>query len=139
MERPMKVVSLDKALKLWGLGLVAVVVMYFGGQFSESIAGGHGSSALLKWTAVAIAVACMIPWLLFIAWTVSLVDEYHRHVALIGTAAAFVVDALVHVAFNVMQTAQIVSWSSHLLELPVGMLVWVTCVGIAAIYYRMRL
>jgi hypothetical protein len=135
----MKVVSLDKALKLWGFALAAVIVMYFGGQFSESLAANQTASLFLKWTAVAIGVACMIPWLGFIAWSISLVDEYHRHVALVGTAAAFIVNALVHVAFNVMQSARLVSWSSHLLELPVGMFVWIACVAASATYYRLRL
>ncbi len=135
----MKVVSLDKALKLWGLGLVAVVVMYFGGKFSDSIGANETASMTLKWTAVAVAVGCMIPWLWFIGWSISLTDEYFRHVAVVGTAAAFIVNALVHVGYNTMQAARMVSWSSHLLELPVGMIVWVACVSVAAIYYRLRL
>jgi hypothetical protein len=134
-----KVVSLDKALKLWGFGLFAVVVMYYGGQWSQSTATHQSSSLLLKWTAVAIGVICMIPWLGFIAWSISLTDEYYQHVALAGTAGAFIVDALVHVAFNLMQSARIVGWSSHLLELPVGMFVWIACVAVAAVYYRLRL
>ena len=135
----MKVVSLEKALKLWGFALFAVIAMYYGGRLSDSIAADQSSSTLLKWTAVALAVACMIPWLGFIAWSISLTDEYLRHVALAGTAAAFIVNALVHVAFNVMQSARMVSWSSHLLEVPVGMFVWIGCVAVAAIYYRLRL
>lgn len=91
----MKVVSLDKALKLWGLGLVAVTVMYFGGRFSDSIGASEMPSLVLKWTAVTVAVVCMIPWLCFIAWSVSLTDEYFRRVAVVGTALAFVVNALV--------------------------------------------
>jgi hypothetical protein len=135
----MKVVSLDKALKLWGLGLVAVVVMYFGGKFSDSIGANETTSLAVRWTAVAISVGCMIPWLWFIAWSISLTDEYFRHVAVVGTAVAFVVDVLVHVAYTTMQSARLVSWTSHLLELPVGMLVWVACVAAAAIYFRLRL
>lgn len=135
----MKVVSLDKALKLWGLGLVAVTVMYFGGRFSDSIGASEMPSLVLKWTAVTVAVVCMIPWLCFIAWSVSLTDEYFRRVAVVGTALAFVVNALVDVADNTMQSARLVSWSWHLLELSVGMLVWVACVGLAANYLRLRL
>lgn len=134
----MKVVSLDKALKLWGLGLVAVVVMYFGGRFSDSIGTNETASVAVKWAAVGVAVACMIPWLWFIGWSISLTDEYFRRVAVVGTAAAFVVNALVHVAYGTMQSARLVSWTSHLLELPVGMLVWIACVGAATIYYRLR-
>lgn len=134
----MKVVSLDKALKLWGLGLVAVVVMYFGGKFGDSIGATETASLVLKWTAVVVAAACMIPWLWFIAWSISLTDEYFRRVALVGTAVAFIVNALVHVGYNTMQSARLVSWGSHLLEVPVAMLVWVACVGGATIYYRLR-
>lgn len=133
-----KVVSLDSALKLWGLGLVAVVLMYFGGRFSDSLAASQTISLSLRWLAVAVAVLCMIPWLGFIAWSISLTDEYFRHVTMVGTAAAFIVNALVHVAFNAMQSAGLVSWSSHLLELPVGMIVWVACVAMAAMYHRIR-
>jgi hypothetical protein len=80
----------------------------------------------------------MIPWLGFIAWSISLTDEYFRHVTMVGTAAAFIVNALVHVAFNAMQSAGLVSWGLHLLELPVGMIVWVACVAMAAMYHRIR-
>ena len=134
----MKVVSLDKALKLWGLGVAAAVVMYYGGKFSDSIAPNEIASISLRWAAVAVAVVSMIPWLLFIAWSISLTDEYFRRIAILGTAAAFIVNTLVHIAYDAMRSVRLVSWDSHLLELPVGMVVWVACVGAAAIYYRLR-
>ena len=134
-----KVLSINQALKIWGFAIVAVAAMYYGGQASDSIAANQSASLAMRWLAVALAVACMLPWLGFIGWSVSMADEYYRHVALAGTAAAFVVDILVHVAFNVMQAARMVSWSDHLLELPAAMIVWVACVAISAAYYRLRL
>ena len=51
---------------------------------------------------------------------VSTIDEYHRHVVLVGAAVAFVGELLVHIGFNVMQDARLVSWSTHLQEIPVA-------------------
>jgi hypothetical protein len=77
-------------------------------------------------------------WLLFVAWVVSAADEYHRHVALVGTALAFVGELLVHIGFNVLQDARILSWSVHVQEIPVAMIVWLISVAASAFYHRLR-
>ena len=85
-------------------------------------------------------IIAFIGWVvLFVAWMVSMVDEYQRHVALVGTAVAFVGELLVHIGFNVMQDARLVSWSTHLQEIPVAMIVWLIGIGASAFYYRLRL
>ena len=88
---------------------------------------------------VAVAVVRLVPWLGFIITSLALADEYHRRIVLVGTAVAFVVGLLLHVAFNVIVDAHLVSPTFSLAELPVAMGVWVLSVGLTLLYYRMRL
>ena len=135
----MKVVSLNQALKLWGLAIASAGLLYAGGYLVGYLTAATTTSLGLRWLGVLVAVVSTVPWLLFIAWMVSMMDEYHRHVALVGTAVAFVGELLVHIGFNVMQDARLVSWSSHLQEIPVAMIVWLIGIGASAFYYRHRL
>ena len=68
-----------------------------------------------------------------------MIDEYHRHVVLVGTAIAFVAELLVHVAFSVMRDARLVEPNTHLVELPVTMIIWIVGIAISWTYYRLRL
>ncbi len=134
----MKVVSLNTALKLWGWAIASAGLLYASGYLVDSLTASTTASLALRWVAVFVAVGGLLPWLLFIAWVVSATDEYHRHVALVGTAIAFVGELLVHIGFNVMQDARIVSWSTHLQETPVAMIVWLISVAGSAFYHRPR-
>ena len=135
----MKVVSLNQALKLWGWAIASAGLLYASGYLVDYLTASTTTSLGLRWLGVLVAVVSTVPWLLFIAWTVVMMDEYHRHVALVGTAVAFVGELLVHIGFNVMQDARLVSWSMHLQEIPVAMIVWLIGVGASAFYYRLRL
>jgi len=132
-----KALPLQQALKYFLLLILAMVVLYGGGAVS-----GHfvaSPSAGLRWLGVAVAVVSLVPWLGFIVTSLALADEYHRRIVLVGTAVAFVVGLLLHVAFNVIVDAHLVSPTFSLAELPVAMGVWVLSVGLTLLYYRMRL
>lgn len=135
----MKVVSLNQALKLWGLAIASAGVLYASGYLVDHLTASTTTSLWLRWLGVLVAVGSTGPWLLFTAWTVSMLDEYQRHVTLVGTAVAFVGELLVHIGFNVMQDARLVSWSTHLQELPVAAIVWLIGIGGSAFYFRLRL
>ena len=133
----MKVIPLNQALKLLVLAIASAGLLYASGYLVDYLTAS--TSLGLRWLGVFVAVGSVVPWLLFIAWMVSTMDEYHRHVALVGTAVAFVGELLVHIGFNVMQDARLVSWSTHLQEIPVAMIVWLMGMGASAFYYRLRL
>jgi len=135
----MKVIPLNQALKLWGLAIASAGLLYASGYLVDYLTASTTTSLGLRWLGVFVAVGGTLPWLLFIAWMVSAMDEYHRHVTLVGTAVAFVGELLVHIGFNVMQDARLVSWSTHLQELPVAAVVWLIGIGASAFYYRLRL
>ena len=134
----MKVMSLNQALKLWGLAIGSAVLINVSGFLVDPLIA-DGNSLWLRWLGVVVAVGSVVPWVLFMWWMISHVDEYHRHVALVGTAIAFVGEGLAHIGFNVMQDARIVSWSMHLQEIPVAMIVWVLSIGASFFYHRLRL
>jgi len=135
----MKVIPLNQALKLWGLAIASAGLLYASGYLVDYLTASTTTSLGLRWLGVLVAVGSVVPWLLFVAWTLSMMDEYHRHVALVGTAVAFVGELLAHISFNVMQDARLVSWSTHLQELPVAAVVWLIGIGASAFYYRLRL
>src|ERR1044071_7650240 len=120
----MKVLSLNQALKLWGLAIVSAGLLYASGYLVDYLTASTTTSLALRWLGVVVAVVSVVPWLVFIAWTLSAVDDYHRHVVLVGTALAFVGELLVRIGFNVMQAARLLSWSTPLTEIPIPMIVW---------------
>jgi hypothetical protein len=135
----MKVVSLNQSLKLSGFAIVSAGLLYASGYLVDYLTSSTTTSLWLRWLGVLVAVGSTVPWLLFIAWMVSTMDEYQRHVTVVGTAVAFVGELLVHIGFNVMQAASLVSWSTHLQELPVAGIVWLIGIAGSAFYYRLRL
>jgi hypothetical protein len=134
----MKVMTLSQALKLWGLAIGSAVLLNVSGYLVDPLIT-DGNSLWLRWLGVIVGVGSVVPWALFMWWMIGHVDEYHRHVALVGTAIAFVCEMLAHIGFNVMQDAHIVSSSVHLQEIPVAMIVWVLSVGASFFYHRLRL
>jgi hypothetical protein len=134
----MKVVSLNQALKLWGLAIASAGLLYASGFLVDHLTA-DGSSPALRWLGVGVAVGSIVPWVFFIWWTIAQLDEYHRHVVLVGSAIAFVGELLAHIGFNVMQDAHIVSWSMHVQEIPLAMAVWLLGIGASAFYHRLRL
>ena len=135
----MKVIPLNQALKLWGLAIASAGLLYASGYLVDYLTASTTTSLGLRWLGVLVAVGSVVPWLLFVAWTLSMMDEYHRHVTLVGTAVAFLGELLVHIGFNVMQDARLVSWSTHLQEIPLAMVVWLIGIGASVFYHRLRL
>ena len=133
-----KVLSLRQALKVWTAMILSAVLLYMGGELSDFLVAEPASTAS-RWLGAIVAAGSIVPWVFLIAWGVGAADEYHRQIALVGTALAFVLDLLVHVFFNVLQDARLVGWTSHLVELPTAIIVWMVGVAIAAVYYRLRL
>jgi len=132
-----KVMPLNQALKFFLVMVLALVVLYAGGALSDRLVANQ--SAGLRWLGVAAAVVSLGPWLWIIFQSLSHADEYHRRIALVGTAAAFVIDLLFHVAFNVIVDAHLVSPTSSLPALPVAMGIWMLSVAGTFLYYRASL
>lgn len=130
-----KVMSLQQALKFYLFLIVVLVVLLGGGSLSDHLVASP--SAGLRWLGVAAAIVSLLPWLGFIIAMLSHTDEYYRRVVLVGTSVAFVVDLIVHVAFNVMVDGHLVDPAFYLPTLPVAMGVWVASVGLTLLYYRL--
>jgi hypothetical protein len=132
-----KVMPLQQALKFFLVMVGALVALWAGSALSDRLV--TNPSAGVRWLGVAAAVVSLLPWLWVIFQSISHADEYIRRVVLVGTAAAFVVDLLFHVAFNVIVDARLVSATSYLPALPVAIVIWMLSVAVTFLYYRASL
>ena len=133
-----KVIPLQQALKVWVAVIGSGVLLYLGRELSDFLVRDRSAPPSLRWAGVAVAVVSVIPWMLMIAWGVSVADEYYRRVAIEGTALAFVVDLTVHVAFGTLVDAGLLASTSVLLEVPAAIITWMASIGIVLLYYRFR-
>src|SRR5262245_52072678 len=134
-----KAVPLKDALVFWTATVGSAVFLYYGGQLSEFLISDVHASALIRWAGVFVGVLGIVPWLVIIGLMLTVLDEYYRRVALLGTAVAFVLDLLLHVGFNIAMDAQLLGRGFYLAELPAAMATWVIGVTIGFLYYRFRL
>jgi hypothetical protein len=118
--------------------IASAVLLYFGQQWPNALLHSSTPSSGSRWLAVAIAVISIVPWIYCIAWAIAAADEFVQHVALVGTALAFVVDLLVHIAFNVMMDARLLAPDSYLPEIGVAICCWIVTCAISILYYRPR-
>jgi hypothetical protein len=132
-----KVMSLQQALKFFLFLILAMVVLYGCAYLSDRLVASP--SVALRWLGVVAAIVSLLPWLGFIVTSLSHTDEYYRRIVLVGTAVAFILDLLVHTAFNVIVDAHLVSPASYLPSLPVAVGVWILSVGLTWLYYRASL
>ena len=133
-----KVIPLRQALIGWTVTIASVVWLLFAGRWSDALVHSSHRSASTGWLAVGLAVLSVVPWIYCIAWAVAAADEYVRHIVLVGTALAFLIDLLAHIALNVMVDAQILPRDLYPPELVSAMASWVVSCGIAILYYRQR-
>jgi hypothetical protein len=73
-----------------------------------------------------------------VAWGVSTADEFHRYVALVGTAIAFAADVILRSAIAVMHDTRLIAPQTDLSPVPTAMALWVISVVLASAYYRQR-
>ena len=124
------------------IGLIVFIAslawLVVAGRWSEALLHSSPRSTGTSWLAVALAVLSVIPWIYCVAWGVAAGDEYVRHIALVGTALAFVVALLVRIALNAMVDAQLIPHDLQVPELVSAIASWVLSCGIAILYYRNR-
>jgi len=132
-----KVIPLRQALIGMLAMLASLAVLFFGNRWSDTLLHSSGPPGA-RWLGVALAVVSIVPWIYCLAWGVAAGDEYVQHIALVGTALAFVLDLLAHVAFNTMVDARLLAPSSYLPELAAAIACWVVGCAIAMLYYRQR-
>ncbi len=131
-----KVVPLDRALKYGLLFLLSLVALGGGPWLSSRLLASP--SAPMRWGGVVLAVASPVPWLALVVIGMGTWDEFQRHVTLVGTAVAFVAELLFYVAFSAMREARLIGPAVHVPNLLATLLIWVTSLGVAALYYRTR-
>jgi hypothetical protein len=134
-----KVIPLQHALKIWFATIGSVVFLFFGGRLSDFLISDPTSSALVRWLGVFVAAVTVVPWVLIVAWTISVTDEYYRQMALVGTSVAFVLDLMTHIAYWTMVDAGLVRAGMGMHELGVAACAWIIGVSLAATYYRLGL
>ena len=133
-----RVIPLRQALIGLLLMIASLVWLLFAGRWSEALLHSPGQSAGAGWLAVALAVLSVVPWLYCIAWSVAAGDEYVRHIVLVGTALAFVIDLLAHVALNTMVDARLVPRDLYPPEILFAIAAWLVGCALAILYYRQR-
>lgn len=134
-----KVIPLQQALKLWFATIGSVVFVFFGGRLSDFLVSDPTASALVRWVGVLVAVVAVVPWVVVIAWTVSVTDEYYRQMTLVGTSVAFVLDLMAHIAYWAMIDAGLVRGGMGMHEFGVAACAWIFGMTLSATYYRLGL
>lgn len=129
-----KVIPLNRALLYGFFFLLSLVALGGGPWLSDHLL--RSPSTTMRWIGVAVAVGSPLPWIVLVLLGISTWDEFQRHVALVGTAVAFVIELLVYTAVYAMQDARLISHSVSVPLLLTTALIWVISVGIAALYYR---
>jgi hypothetical protein len=131
-----KVIPLDRAFKYGLLFLLSLVVLGGGPYLSDHLLASP--STAIRWWGVIVAVACPIPWLALVLMGIGTWDEFQRHIALVGTAVAFVGELLFFMAFHAMQDAKLIGPNVYVPHLVATVLIWVASVSVTALYYRTR-
>ena len=109
-----------------------------GGSISDALLMTEHPSVWTRCLAVGVAALSQVPWIVLVAWGFSVADEYERHIGLVATAIAFVGYVLLYVTFAVIQNAHLVDEHFYLPYVPVAGLMWLTGLGLAKLYYRLR-
>jgi hypothetical protein len=131
-----KVLTLKQALKVWIWMILAAILLFKGGNLSDTLVGSN--RVAIRWLGVGVAALSQVPWIVLVAWGFSVADEYERHIGLVATAIAFVGYVLLYVTFAVIQNAHLVGEHFYLPYLPVAGLMWLIGLGLAKLYYRLR-
>ena len=133
-----KVMSLRQALKMWGFILATLVLLFVAGQITDGVVNDPHASTGARWGSVLLTVVSLIPWVLVIAWSVSVADEFHRYVALVGTAIAFAADVVLRSGVDVMHHAHLIAPTTNLSPLPTAIGLWVVCIALTVVYFHLR-
>ena len=124
------------------IGLLVMIAswiwLFFASVWSAALLHSPTHSVAASWLAVALAVLGVVPWIYCVAWSIAAADEYVRHVFLVGTALAFIVDLVAHVAFSTMVDAHILARDAYVPEVVLAIGAWLVGCAIAMLYYRQR-
>jgi hypothetical protein len=135
---PMKVIPLDRFLKLLVYCAIAMACLWLGDMFTAHVRDQPEPSRWLRWLAVGVGVVSVMPWLSIIIGGVWLGDEFVHHVALVGTAIAFAGQLLFSIALVHLRDVGLMSASTHVEPIPVAIILWLLGCASAALYYRSR-
>ena len=131
-----RVIPLDRALRYGVFFILSVVALAGGGWWSDHLITNPSTAA--RWLGVVVAVVAPLPWLALVILGIGTWDEFQRHIALVGTAIAFVVELLFYTALYVMQDAKLVSPTFYVPHFVAAGAIWIAAVGVAALYYHVR-
>lgn len=131
-----KVIPLDRAFRYLLLFLLSLVALGGGPRLSEHLFAS--SSLAMRWLGVVVSVASPLPWLALVILGMGLWDEFQRHIALVGTAIAFVVELLFYMTFYALKSARLLGPAVYVPYLMATLFIWIVSVGVTALYYRAR-
>jgi hypothetical protein len=131
-----KVISLNRAFQYGLLFLLSLVALGGGPRLSEHFLASP--SLAMRWLGVVVTVASPLPWLALVVMGIGTWDEFQRHIALVGTAIAFVGELLFYMVFYAMRDARLIGPTVYIPYLTATLLIWLASVGVAALYYRTR-
>jgi hypothetical protein len=133
-----KVMTLPQALKLLGAFILAGVVQGFGPHLADLLMSPPSASVWARGLGVVIAVGSSLPYLALVYWLMGASDEYNRHILLVGTALAFILNLLAHLGLYALQEARFVDGRYFLTIWPTTVVVWLIGLTLATLYYRVR-
>src|SRR5258708_1638171 len=106
-----KVIPLNRALQYGLFFLLSLVALGGGPRLSDHLLASP--SPTMRWIGVVVAVGSPLPWIVLMILGIGTWDEFQRHVTLVGTALAFVMELMFYTAFYAMQDARLIGPTAY--------------------------
>src|SRR5207237_5917164 len=103
-----KVLTLPQLLKLLGAMIFAGIAAGFGPHVADLLMSPPSPSLWARCLGVVIVVGSSVPYFVLVVWLMGASDEYNRHIMLVGTALAFVLNLVAHIGLHALQEARFV-------------------------------
>jgi hypothetical protein len=132
-----KALTLEQAATVLVWLVLATALLFIGPRYAGHLMFAPGATAAARWLGVAISVGSLLPWFAYVAWGLSIADEYNRRTLVVGTAIAFAVAILFSIATQLMADAHLVG-EVITINLPIAFLIWIAGLGGSALFFKLR-
>ena len=132
-----KTLTLEQAGKVFIWLALSSALLFVGPHYSDRLIFNPAASNATRWLGIALTIVSMLPWFAYVAWGLSIADEYNRCQLVVGTAVAFALAILFSIAAQLMADARLTA-EVITINLPIGFLLWLAGIGSSALFFRVR-
>src|ERR1051326_200921 len=116
-----KTLTLEQAGKVFIWLALSSALLFVGPHYSDRLIFNPAASNATRWLGIALTIVRVLPWFAYVAWGLSIADEYNRCQLVVGTAVAFALAILLSIAARVMPDARLTA-EVITINLPIGFL-----------------